>query len=296
MNIFLSWSGTRSRHVAQSLKDWLPVVFDDVNPWLSTRDIQAGERWAVEISRHLEEIDFGILCLTPENLETPWILFEAGALSKALDESRVCPYLLDVEVRAITGPLAQFQATRTEKESTLELLRSISAATSHTINESQLEMRFEGVWPQFEQMLERMPGYDGEGKGPGRPIDEILEELVETVRTSDRRISDLYTNLGALEALTSERRQGPRLTQPMAWQQVIGQLKRNRKALTAAVYGEAAPAWDEDYLLLIYPEEQAFHVGMARDPGHQEKLLDAVEEVYGVRPRAVTVLAQGGPS
>jgi hypothetical protein len=124
MYIFLSWSGDRSRHVAQALKEWLPIVFDDVTPWFSTRDIQAGERWGTEIGRHLEDIDFGIICLTPENPEAPWTLFEAGALSKFLDQSRVCPYLFDVEVSEITGSFAQFQATRAEKASTLDLIRS----------------------------------------------------------------------------------------------------------------------------------------------------------------------------
>jgi hypothetical protein len=294
LNVFLSWSGERSRHVAQAFKEWLPIVFDDVDPWLSTRDIQAGGRWGTEIGRHLEEIDFGIICLTPENLEAPWIHFEAGALSKALDESYVCPYLFDIEVSAITGPLLQFQATRAEKASTLELLRSINAAVEHPMRETeQLARRFEGLWPEFRLMLESVPEVEGGGQGPDRPTGEILEELVETVRAADRRILDLHARLGPLETITAERRPDPRLTQPPTWQELMVYMKGQRHASAAAVYGEASPVWDGDRLLLIYPEERGFHVGMARDPGHLDKLIDAVEEFYGVLPKEVTVLAQG---
>lgn len=285
MGIFLSWSGDRSKRVAQALKDWLPVVFDDVNPWLSDRDIQAGRRWAVELGRRLEKIDFGIICLTRENLESPWILFESGALSKALEDSYVCPYLLDVDMSAVTPPLSQFQATRTEKASTLELLQSINAARSHPSDESQLLRRFEGLWSQFEEMLEEIPKDMGEGRGPTRPTDDILEELVETVRTADRRISDLYTRMESFGMLTSEAQ--------AAWQEVVRQLKRRRQALTAAVYGEAEAIWEGDILSLSYPEEQGFHVGMANDPGHKQKLLDAVETVYGSRPKDVRVSVRG---
>ena len=53
----------------------------------------------------------------------------------------------------------------------------------------------------------------------------------------------------------------------------MGELKRRRQALTAAVYGEArVESFDGKVLRLLYPEEQSFHVGMARDPGHLEKL------------------------
>jgi hypothetical protein len=103
VDIFLSWSGDRSNRVAQALKKWLPLVLDDVKPWFSDKDILAGKRWFLEVGQGLQETNFGIICLTRDNLESPWLLFEAGALSKALDEGHVCPYLLDVEVKDITG-------------------------------------------------------------------------------------------------------------------------------------------------------------------------------------------------
>jgi DNA polymerase III subunit gamma/tau len=66
----------------------------------------------------------------------------------------------------------------------------------------------------------------------------------------------------------------------------MGELKRRRQALTAAVYGEArVEGFDGEVLRLVYPEEQGFHVGMARDKGHTEKLTAVLEERLGTVPR-----------
>ena len=84
MKVFISWSGPRSRAVAVALKDWLPLVLEGVDPWVSDKDISAGERWAQSVAGELESANFGIICITPENLNADWILFESGALSKSM--------------------------------------------------------------------------------------------------------------------------------------------------------------------------------------------------------------------
>jgi DNA polymerase III subunit gamma/tau len=80
------------------------------------------------------------------------------------------------------------------------------------------------------------------------------------------------------------------------WHGIMGELKRRRQALTAAVYGEArVESFDGSVLRLIYPEEQSFHVGMAKDPGHLQKLGEVLEERLGSAPR-LEINAAGGPS
>jgi len=69
-------------------------VIQSVKPFLSSNDIRSGQRWFSEIGKELQNTKFGILCLTPSNKEAPWILFEAGAISKIVDESRVVPLLI----------------------------------------------------------------------------------------------------------------------------------------------------------------------------------------------------------
>jgi hypothetical protein len=70
----------------------MPDVLFMAEPWLSAEDIEKGAKWNQVVSGELEKSNFAIICLTPENLGAPWLLFEAGALSKR-PESRVCTYL-----------------------------------------------------------------------------------------------------------------------------------------------------------------------------------------------------------
>src|SRR4051812_15973009 len=97
MKVFLSWSGQTSRMVAEALRDWLPAILQAVEPWMSAEDIEKGARWSSDIGKHLEEAKIGIVCLTKDNQHEPWIQFEAGALSKTLDNAFVIPYLLDLK-------------------------------------------------------------------------------------------------------------------------------------------------------------------------------------------------------
>ena len=96
MKVFLSWSGEESHYVAARLRDWLPDVIQDIEPWMSSADIAAGARWSTNIQRQLSETSLGILCVTRENQGAPWLVFEAGALAKTIDGTYVCPYLIDM--------------------------------------------------------------------------------------------------------------------------------------------------------------------------------------------------------
>src|SRR4051812_28041674 len=109
MKIFVSWSGDASREAAELVKDWLPNVVQELDVWVSSQDIGKGEKWSATLWESLTEISFGILMVTRENAKAPWIMFEAGALSKTV-KSRVIPILCDVERLDIANtPLAQFQ-------------------------------------------------------------------------------------------------------------------------------------------------------------------------------------------
>src|ERR1700731_3125213 len=102
MKIFLSWSGARSKFLAEALRGWLPRVIQSVKPWMSDKDISAGSRWLSEVASELSESKLGIICVTPENQNNPWLLFEAGALSKTLEQTHVCPFLFELTPSQLT--------------------------------------------------------------------------------------------------------------------------------------------------------------------------------------------------
>jgi hypothetical protein len=71
MKVFISWSGEMSHKVANVLRDWLPYVIQAVDPFVSSGDINKGERWGDVLAEELEDTEFGIICLTPYNVKAP---------------------------------------------------------------------------------------------------------------------------------------------------------------------------------------------------------------------------------
>lgn len=189
MKVFISWSGERSHALAMALRDWLPLVLHYVEPWLSEVDVAAGDRWAQAVAKELEASNFGIICVTPENVGSPWVLFEAGALAKAMQGARVI-LLFNLGIGDITGPLAQFQAKKVEKGGLGDVIQSLNSTKDQSILEARAKQLFEALWPEFEKQLESIPD-EAPTEKHMRPQHEILEELVTGVRGLDVRFREL---------------------------------------------------------------------------------------------------------
>jgi hypothetical protein len=189
VKIFISWSGIKSKTVATVLRQWIPDVFQTVEPWMST-DIDAGARWNRGIDKELSETNFGIICLTKANLNAPWILFEVGALAKTLIDTFVCPYLIDLEPSDIPkGPLAQFQAERADEVGTWELVCTINKALKDAaLPEEKLKRTFDRWWPDLRLMLKSLPIEDTLNESH-RSLEDMIEEMLELVRGLSRRRS-----------------------------------------------------------------------------------------------------------
>jgi len=193
MHVFISWSGVRSRRVALALRDWLPGVINAAEPYVSSEDIEKGARWSADITGKLNSTSIGIICVTRENMNQPWINFEAGALSKAVGaESRVIPLLIDLGNADLVGPLNQFQTVLPTEEEMRKLVDTINSNAdkpnpSHVVDKvfralwSELDGQFKKIWADAEQPpLENPPRTDR----------EMLQELVELSRDIQRSIVD----------------------------------------------------------------------------------------------------------
>lgn len=181
MNVFLSWSGSRSQQLAAALSNWLPYNMQNITCWLSENDIAAGARWASELTAKLKSCDAGILCLTPENLKSPWLLFEAGSLAKNFEVSHVIPYRLGLGVSDIEYPLAQFQGVDANKNGTRKLLDSLNSATEEAIDNAFLDRTFEMWWPELEGKIQRISPQTDALDEP-RNDRALLEESLELSR------------------------------------------------------------------------------------------------------------------
>jgi hypothetical protein len=201
MRVFLSWSGDFSREVAVVLREWLPSVIQQLEPYVSSEDISKGARWSSDIAKELEVSSFGIICLTKDNLDAPWIHFEAGALSKTVEKSRVSPFLFGVKSSDIPkdSPLLQFQYTQFEKVEVYKLLASLNEACGDTAIDGQRFISICDVWwPQLEDKLNQLHNRDVslvlDGTAVPPPEDSsysskllpFLEELLELTRNQQK--------------------------------------------------------------------------------------------------------------
>lgn len=191
MKVFISSSGARSKALAETLQQWLPLVIQASEPWLSS-EMTKGIRWSPEISSKLEESRIGVICLTPENLTAPWILFEAGAISKTKDAS-VCTFLLDVSAADVEPPLGQFQHTLPNKVDMQRLVRDINSAAAaggeKAVTEKALEETFLAFWPRLETRLGEISAAGKPKHSAVRTERQLIEEVLEIVRGMDRRFS-----------------------------------------------------------------------------------------------------------
>jgi hypothetical protein len=188
VKVFISWSGDLSKQVASRLHEWLRSVFVDVDPWISNRDILPGSRWASDLGAELSEAKFGILCLTTDNLRNPWLLFEAGAISKHLADTRLVPYRFGIHDVDVEPPLSQFQSVSADEAGTLDLVRSINAARDRPIESSRLEKIFAQWWPSLAQQLgditNAKSAVSAKVAAPVRTDRELLEEMLGDLRRS----------------------------------------------------------------------------------------------------------------
>ncbi|MBL0202003.1 MAG: TIR domain-containing protein [Chitinophagaceae bacterium] len=190
MKIFISWSGERSHKVAELLNTWVQCVLQAVNPWLSSKDIDKGSLWFSEITTQLANTHNGIVCLTKANANNPWVLFEAGALAKGLSSNRVFTLLIDLVPNDVKDPLAQFNHTSPTKSGIYQLIRTINnGLEEQALTENILSNVFETYWPQFEkEFKEILNSTPSEEVTIERPKDELLDEILYSVRGIDKRL------------------------------------------------------------------------------------------------------------
>jgi len=187
--VFISWSGDLSRKLGEAVRNWLPATLQYVKPYFSPDDIEKGAKWNSEIAKELETSNVGVICLTQDNTENPWILFESGALSKSLDKARVCTLLFNLDAADVKGPLTSFQATKFVREDFKRLVCTINnTAGEAKLETAVLDSVFDMWWPRLEERIgEILRTHDKGTKRERRPERDILEEILELTRMNAER-------------------------------------------------------------------------------------------------------------
>lgn len=189
MKVFISWSGKLSQEIAKEIFEWLPMVIQSINPYMSSESIEKGTRWGASVADELENAKSGILVMTPDNINSTWLHFEAGALAKTIDETRIAPVLFDLKPSDIHAPISQFQVTVFERDEFWKLVRSINESLSEeALQEHHLRKMFEALWSGLEEkimpILEKSKKSTKEKPRNEKDSSEILEEILTHARQS----------------------------------------------------------------------------------------------------------------
>jgi hypothetical protein len=181
MKVFISWSGDRSRLLADALRDFIVDVIQSVECFCSTEDIRAGQRWNSEVNDWLATTDFGILCVTPENVKAPWLNFEAGALAKRInDDARVVPITLGFSPSALEEPLKQFNGVPADRAGILRMMKSISDIANPGVD---VVRAFDRWYSDLDSSIQAIPLVEGPVAAPEPPdVSEMFTDLMASVR------------------------------------------------------------------------------------------------------------------
>jgi hypothetical protein len=192
VNIFLSWSGDHSRHVAQTLREYVPLVVQSATCFFSKNDIEAGTQWMTEIFDKLDARSIGLICITKDNQDRPWINFEAGALAFRLGKPRVVPILIDLEAAELKAPLGSFQTVPCDRDGLFAMFETINNQAEPSLSQDNLRRGFERWWPEIEGALDKFqasPPSEPRRRGQGEILDEILLGVRELLRNREHRAS-----------------------------------------------------------------------------------------------------------
>lgn len=198
MRIFISWSGEASREVALALREWLPNVIQTLDPFVSSKDIDKGEHWAQRLQDELREVGFGVVCLAADNLQSPWLHYEAGAIGKAVG-ARVCPVLFGISKSDVRPPMSQLQLTDLVQAEVEDLVLSINkAAGTAAMPDERVRAAVEQWWPKLESALASiaLPEADdtSESAEPEQPklsAEEYQREILASIQQLQLQLSQV---------------------------------------------------------------------------------------------------------
>lgn len=116
-------------------------------------------------------------------------MFEAGALSKSMQDGKVIPLLFGLELSDLSGPLQQFQASKVDEQGMLETLNAINAASADKkTDDAHIQQLVPALWPKLQEKIDAIPA-KAESEKHMRPQTEIMEDLVSQVRGLATRMS-----------------------------------------------------------------------------------------------------------
>ena len=168
MKIFIAWSKDTSGAIGNALRKWLMKISKKFTPIISTQDIALGSVWRTSLGEELTDADYGVLCVTEDNLESPWLCYEAGALGistashdKEEHKPRIAPILFgNVKASQVASPIQDFQSKPFTRDNMLALALDLTERyrdVSPNLNppdERDIERNFNASYEELESEIQ----------------------------------------------------------------------------------------------------------------------------------------------
>lgn len=202
ITIFICWSGN-NRSVAKAVKDCLDLIFDKHIEVKYSEQLTSGSLWVTKLFDMLDNVDYGLVCLNKENYNSPWMHFEAGAITKSLKKSHVVPMLFDLEADSFSGPFSSFQsidACKYEEDDAhvIKLIKNINSMlgpNSQKQNIHHLVKIVERSWPDVisahEAAVKEQPSQEASQKNEGEETTKNTKKLLEYAEYTKKIIHGL---------------------------------------------------------------------------------------------------------
>jgi hypothetical protein len=186
VKIFLSWSKDLSHNVAEYFAEWLPSVIQECKDPFISSDIDKGEPWFETITSSLASTDLGLVFITPDNQESTWLNFEAGAMINKFGKSGVCPILVDLKKGNYDGPMKNLQLSELDSEQDMkQLLVTINKKCSNPLDAALLDRMFGLLWEDLRTKVQELIAEHRKGRQTAsvvRSTGEKLDELLTLAR------------------------------------------------------------------------------------------------------------------
>lgn len=167
MNVFLSWSKPKSKELAIATKAFLEGMFrKSIEIWISNEGIKFGEMSLLEINMALRKSEKCLVFLTKDNIKSPWIMYESGAVAVAnyqenntqKTKSSVIPIVFEeIEDKEFEkNPINQFQRLMFTKNNMRNLVKQLNEVMGAFDNEELLKAQFEINWKELNKTVKQI--------------------------------------------------------------------------------------------------------------------------------------------
>lgn len=182
--IFVSWSGDKSKAIAEVLKEYLEACFQKVEVFFS-KDIPSGRKFLDEIGQTLEAAVAAVVVVTPDNANSQWLNFEAGAIGNAKgpggkNKKVICLLVGYKSEGDYAGPLSQFQNVLLDDAGMSDLIVSLAADVG--VDTTRFASLFKNEWESRKTAFEELRDQTSHSGKTRRSDREYLEEILTLTR------------------------------------------------------------------------------------------------------------------